>query len=430
MTRRLYGWLILLHPPEFRRRFGEQMLCIFEEAGEASARALCVDGLISLMRQWALRSGCWKWVAAFVGALAQIVLVAYWWLAAIHGMVVANSPPGAGMGKSLPNGLLLLLIAGVLTGVLMGLTVLAVWIGRFSMRRICRAGVRRHVTLALSVAMALVIVPSMWGQAPPARPEFEVSSVKPNITGCPNGRGGGRGAPQPGRLSVLCTPLLNLIQAAYGTFANGPNPDPRLLQVLGAPGWVESDPYDVEAKPAGAATMDQIYGPMLQVLLEDRFRLKIHRETREVPVYALTVAKSGVKPQALKDSNCTPVDLNKPPAQLAPGQPPPSFCGRASMRQNDGKMTVDVFGLSMSSFAGVTLSSRLSVGRPVIDKTGLSGVFDFHLEFAPDNSSGGPAPPGDSIFTALQDQLGLKLSPGKGPVDVLVVDHVERPSAN
>jgi uncharacterized protein (TIGR03435 family) len=263
-----------------------------------------------------------------------------------------------------------------------------------------------------------------------------VASVKLNTSGCENGRGGGRGgAPAPGRLSVKCITLRDLIQAAYGTFASGPNPDQRLLQLLGSPGWVESDTYDIEAKPAGSATIDQIYGPMLQGLLEDRFKLKIHRETRELPVYALTIAKSGPKLQASKEGSCTPIDLSHQSLHPIPGQPPTVFCGRTSFKSSGNRMNVDAFGVSMASFAGKTLSSRLDLDRPVIDRTGLEEIYDVHLEFSANNRASGPgisesADLDPSLFTALQEQLGLKLSPDKGPVDVLVVDRIERPSGN
>jgi uncharacterized protein (TIGR03435 family) len=285
--------------------------------------------------------------------------------------------------------------------------------------------------LCVLAAAGISTSPLMRAQSPAARPEFEVASVKLNTTGCANGRGGG-GAPPSGRISVTCIAMKDLIQAAYGTFANGPNMNPGTLQVLGAPGWVDSDSYDIEAKPAGNATVDQMYGPMLQVLLEDRFKLKIHRETRELPVYVLTVAKSGNKLQASREGSCLSLDPSHPPTQPQPGQPPISFCGRTSIRRNGAKMTVDAFGIGMALFAGTTLSVRLDLDRPVIDKTGLQGIFDLHLEFGAPNSLpvGAAADMSPSIFTALQEQLGLKLSPDKGPVDVLVVDHVERPSEN
>ena len=298
--------------------------------------------------------------------------------------------------------------------------------------------------LCVLVVAGIASSPLVRGQSPAARTGFEVASVRLNTTGCANGRGGRAGGPSPGLLSAECITLRDLIQAAYGTFANGPNMNQTTLQVLGAPGWVDSDSYDIQAKPAGNATVDQMYGPMLQVLLEDRFQLKIHRESRELPVYTLTVAKSGDRLQTSKGGSCVSLDPSHPPAQPEPGQPPTRFCGRTSIRRNGAKMTVDAFGISMALFAGTTLSTRLNLDRPVIDKTGLQGIFDLHLEFAAENAAsgldragadnpGGPAAPmdtGPSIFTAIQEQLGLKLSPDKGPVDVLVVDHVEKPTEN
>jgi uncharacterized protein (TIGR03435 family) len=234
----------------------------------------------------------------------------------------------------------------------------------------------------------------------------------------------------PGRLSMGCTTVQNLIQLAYGSFANGAKPDPRRLQIIGAPKWVEADQYDVVAKADAEVGLVQMAGPMMQAFLEDRCRLKIHRETRELPVYALTVAKGGSKLQPVKEGSCTPVDLNHlPSGPPAPGQTP--NCGRATSRRIGGEMALEAYGMSVTDFAAQILSGALD--RPVFDKTGLSGLFDFHLQYAPDNP-GAPVtaadPTGLSIFTAVQEQLGLKLSPETGPVEVLVVDHVEKPSDN
>lgn len=218
-------------------------------------------------------------------------------------------------------------------------------------------------------------------------------------------------------------PLRQLIQAAYIGFANGPNPSSKRVQTSGGPGWIDSDLYDIIAKAEGEPPLDQMAGPMLQALLEDRFKLKMHRETREVPVYVLTPGKNGVKPGALKEAaSCVPIDLNHP--EPAPDQPMPNFCDRQVFSSDGPNRIVDSYGRSMESLAGGLLSNNLD--RPVIDKTGITGRFDFRLEFArnmADNT-------GTSIFTALQEQLGLKLTPDKGPVEVLVIDHVEKPSDN
>jgi uncharacterized protein (TIGR03435 family) len=172
---------------------------------------------------------------------------------------------------------------------------------------------------------------------------------------------------------------------------------------------------------------------MLRALLEDRFKLRVRRETREVPVYVLTAVKSGSKLQPFKEGTCTPIDLTKPPSPPTPGQTP----GCTSMISGSAKgpnmarvfmqaTTVDEF----SKALGFVL------GRPVINRSGITGLFDFRLEYAIDETTGGTRvapsdePAGPSIFTAIQEQLGLKLESAKGPGERLVIDHVEKPSEN
>jgi uncharacterized protein (TIGR03435 family) len=206
-----------------------------------------------------------------------------------------------------------------------------------------------------------------------------------------------------------------------------------LIQVLGAPAWIDSDPFDITAK-ADNASVELMYGPMLQMLLEDRFSLKIHRATRELPVYTLTVARGGLKMQPTRPESCTPVDLKHISPRSPTDRPPNDLCGRASYGRNGPNKTVDAWGVTMAQFAAVTLS-RVDLDRSVVDRTGLAGQFDIHLEFAPEIGAGNtggdsPAELGPSLFTALQEQLGLKLSPDKAPVEVLVVDHIEKPSGN
>ena len=296
---------------------------------------------------------------------------------------------------------------------------------------------RRIALLAVSAVVGL------RAQAPETGTAFEVASIKLS-TGCANG---GR-VPSDmtrGRFTLSCVRVRNLIEGAFNGFANG-GLAPRRIEVLGGPAWLDTDLYDISAKAPGNAPFDQMAGPMLRALLEDRFQVKIHKQPREVPVYTLTVAKGGLKLQASKTGNCTPVDLhNLPRNTVKPGDPVPKYCGFGTMRGKDGLFTADWYGVTMAEFAGRMLEN--DVDRPIIDKTGLTGRFDIHLEFARDNAMSGPvrlngadAPglspsspgtaAGASIFTALQEQLGLKLSADKGPVDVLVIDHVEKPSAN
>jgi len=240
-----------------------------------------------------------------------------------------------------------------------------------------------------------------------------------------------------------CESVKNLISYAYDIYANGPRAlsplaaEHLLPLIEGGPSWIGSDRYRIDAKPEGIVSKDVMQGPMLQALLEDRFKLKIHRDTREVPAYALTVAKGGPKVAPFRDGQC-----------LVVGEEPPNgkpLCGRPLRRaQNPAFLIWDIPGLN-----SVALSNTLQrlLNRPVIDKTGITGRFDIHLEFGLDENispflsrdcspacsplPAAPDPAGPpSIFTALQEQLGLKLEPAKGAGEVLVVDHVERPSEN
>jgi uncharacterized protein (TIGR03435 family) len=154
---------------------------------------------------------------------------------------------------------------------------------------------------------------------------------------------------------------------------------------------------------------------MLQTLLEDRFQLRFHRETKEGPVYVLTIAKSGIK---MHEVSCVPFDPNNLPKHDA------NQCGGINWH-NDG---LDGNGMSMEDSAGPAFQSlagqlSLVLDRPVINRTGLTGRFDVHLLWTSDST-------GPSIFTSLQEQLGLKLEAGKGPVEKFVIDHVKQPSGN
>ncbi len=175
---------------------------------------------------------------------------------------------------------------------------------------------------------------------------------------------------------------------------------------------------------------------MLRALLEERFRLKVHREFEEAPMYALTVAKGGFKVPPMKDGDCT---TDPPPMRgLLPGEKP--TCGTLFMTWTGGNRDLRFTGDTLSDLAR---SLGGGMDRYVIDKTGIEGRFILHLTYSPDENTpnmpfGTPIrperaaddPPGVSIFTALQEQLGLKLEPTKGPREFLVIDHVERPSSN
>jgi len=219
--------------------------------------------------------------------------------------------------------------------------------------------------------------------------------------------------PDPGRLqdrtdgrrySTRYTSLRDLIMMAYGL-------DPR--QIVGGPPWAVGEEYDIDAVAAEGVPAAGNWNVMLQKLLADRFQLTFHHEQREMPVYALTVAKGGPK---LKTAD--------------PSEPHGSGCQHLGVCsfQND----------PLQHFARWL---QLVMDKPVVDKTGLAGNFDFSLTWTPDESQftsmGIHVPPpmdnpnaSPGLFTALQEQLGLKLEPGKTSAEVLVIDHVERPSEN
>ncbi len=278
-------------------------------------------------------------------------------------------------------------------------------------------------------AISLITTAVAFGQSvqTPA-PAFDVASIKPAAPGQRNrfirNTGGGR-------LSVTNMPLRDLVQMAYKI---------QPFQLIGGPAWMDSEAYDINAKPESDPGPNQV-PLMLQGLLADRFALKFHRETREMPVYTLIVANNKGKATTglteAKIGGCSVPDPNTPPPPPppAPGKGPTLFCGGMFMGLNQLQgQAVPVANL-------VPLLSRM-LGRTVIDKTGLTGKYDIHLQWTPDESqlSQMQLPPdmpkpnfdpnGPSIFTALQEQLGLKLESEKGPVEVFVIDHAERPSEN
>ena len=168
---------------------------------------------------------------------------------------------------------------------------------------------------------------------------------------------------------------------------------------------------------------------MMQALLEDRFKLQMHRETRQNPVYALTVAKGGLKLKPFQEGSCTPSS----DTPRVPGQPP--LCKARASSKGANVVAIDGQGMTLDEFSGLVLTASafgFKFDRPIINKTGIAGRFDLHLEFAIDDvraaASLDPAYP--SIFTAVQQQLGLKLEPTRGPAEFLVIDHIERPSEN
>jgi uncharacterized protein (TIGR03435 family) len=287
---------------------------------------------------------------------------------------------------------------------------------------------------ALASSM-LVYVPRILAQQT-ATPKFEVASIRPCGRGDSGGGGdtkGGGGNVSPGRLTRTCQSLAGLINAAYVLFAGDRLDRWSRMPISGGPNWINSERYDINAKADGNPSQEMMQGPMLRALLEDRFKLKIHRETREVPVYALIVNKGGLKLHRFEEGSCTPIDFTRLDLSALLLAQEQKRC-RGVARKIGRNRSVDAQGMSLDEFSKIFLNGSLD--RPVINKTGITGKFDFRLEYAPDDPSGGPPaapsndPVGPSIFTAVQEQLGLKLEPGKGPGEFLVIDHVERPSEN
>lgn len=284
-------------------------------------------------------------------------------------------------------------------------------------------------SLSLAVALAAFTAHSAaqsqastpQASASPGRLTFEVASIKRNVSGDPNASI----RVQPGgQIVVSNNSLYNLIRNAYGTQRYEMVPGQNL------PSWIDSDRWDILAKPpAGAPEVQEQMQLRLRSLLEDRFKLVARREMREMPIYELVVARSGQLGPRMKQSGDECAAQGR--ARTAGEQPPPlpagGFCGTRT-----GNGSVSMKGVPLSNFVrnlgGMT-------GRFVIDKTGLTGAYDLDLQWTPDPAAAGGPPqgplgPGDgaSLFAAIQEQLGLKLEAKRAPVEVVVIDSAERPT--
>jgi uncharacterized protein (TIGR03435 family) len=259
--------------------------------------------------------------------------------------------------------------------------------------------------LLLTAAIAVIAVPALGQTSQPAPQQqnaqtttfaYDAVTIKPD----PDDHGFFKLSTD--SFSMGGMPAWVLIRSAYGVLMEG--------QVVGLPDWAKTEPIAVEAKmDAGTTRALRKLPPMeqwkqsqlmLQAMLADRFALKAHRETRDLPIYELTVAKGGLKMK-----------------QTAPDS------SGGSANYASGKVTAHE--ISIESLAA---NLSFGVGRVIVNKTGLEGGYDFTLDYAPDGADASDTRP--SIFTALEEQLGLKLEPAHGPVDVIVVDHIERATAN
>ena len=270
--------------------------------------------------------------------------------------------------------------------------------------------------------------------------EFEVASIKVNRRDVPwqdrrnncglNGMGtvdffaGGRVRAQ---RALLCC----IIQSAYSV---------RAFQVLGGPEWITSIHCDIDAKAATSNASTEQIRTMLQSLLSERFKLKLHKETRQLPIYVLTVSGGGSKLRPPKPGGClkpgTSAAQSSPPVLPPAGQAPAPLvfpCGRTGGVGSPGGSRMDGGEVPISELVRLLVNQ---LRQPVIDRTGLPGTFDIHLTYSGTNplnaSPAGEATPdsGPTLFDALQQQLGLKLQASKGPTEVLVIDTVQKATEN
>jgi uncharacterized protein (TIGR03435 family) len=239
--------------------------------------------------------------------------------------------------------------------------------------------------LVPKTVIALVTIAVCFAQDPPS---FEVASIKPNHEG--SLAGFSEDISPNGVFNVRNFSLWNLLRLAYGL---------RDLQISGAPAWSKAQGFDIQARPApngGTIAREQVLR-MLQRLLEERFQLKAHRESRDTPAYTLTVSRGGPKLSAVRE-------------------------GAQRGRLGD----LDMPSMTMESLCQ-TLEFEL--GRPVVDRTGLPGSFAIRLQWASDKAPA-PDPSRPSLFTAVQEQLGLKLDATRAPIELFVIDGIQQPSEN
>ena len=256
---------------------------------------------------------------------------------------------------------------------------------------------RRDVTrMVISAVCGAVFIRFRAGycQSSPSQ-QFEVSTVKPSnaFSDSSSGINTGHG--------LLDAQNVTLQRCIIGAYAVGPH------QVFGGPDWVYSDRFDIVAKADQPINDDDVFMAMLQGLLADRFKLTLHRETKIIRAFVLEVDKKGPKLEKTEGGDSD----------------------TKTSTSNTGRVKINAKNTDMDLFAEV-LARKMDL--PVVNQTGLKGIFNFTLQWTLDS-----APPSDrqtadnvSIFAALQEQLGLRLRSAKAPVEVLVIDHVERPTAN
>ena len=264
-----------------------------------------------------------------------------------------------------------------------------------------------HSFAAAVAAIGLLAAPLVRAQAPASNlPSFEVASLKPSP---PGGRGGGIRPQQGGERYVATNvPLRLLIMVAYRV---------KTDQVVGGPDWMNTDTFDMNAKAEKPSSVEDLH-LMLQNLLAERFKLRFHRETKELPVYVLAVDKNGPKVTPHEAASAGDPWIDQSVEQVV------------RVKMSARFVPMDYFAWRLGQV----------LDRPVIDQTKLKGGYDFELAYTRELPAGIPEgarlngevidTSGPNIFAALKQQLGLKLEPQKGPVEIMVIDHAEKPVEN
>ena len=273
------------------------------------------------------------------------------------------------------------------------------------------------VTLAAGVVSA----------QPSVAPQFEVAVIKPAPEcALPSNGGGKLGLMSPGRIEVECATIWSLIG---GAFAIDEHLQRRRVQIEGGPRWLKSETYSVTAKAEdGRTPVPMMLGPMMRALIEQRLALRTHVETREGPVYELVAAKGGIKAKASAPGACVPGDLTRPPQDMHPNSDTFKNCGIRNLRTRSG-MVLEATGVTMSE-----LAQALPLDRETVNRTGIEGRFDFVLRYSNEDA---PAPAAEAaierspgLFTALGEQIGLRVVPSRGPLQFVIIDSVQKPTAN
>jgi uncharacterized protein (TIGR03435 family) len=276
---------------------------------------------------------------------------------------------------------------------------------------------KAFVSIAIGLTLSLLTVAAQTPDA--ARPAFDVASVKPNTApACVRFQCGVTTQPKSGRLVIQYYSLVQLVRTAFSV---------RTDDIVGGPPWRDDDKFDIEGKADGPVPNDQTLYLMLQSLLADRFKLAVHRETRDVPMYGLVVGKGGARLKRVAAVN--PQNSGQPASGGGRGFPGAGTLQLIrrdeNIRQVSGQASMSELATFLSRVSG---RSVIEAGRPVFDETGLTGNFEIKLEWLAESGFPGELDPG--LVSAIEGTLGLKIENRKGAGEVLVIDHAEKPSRN